>query len=50
MISHKFSTVRKADKIVVLKEGKIVEQGNHDKLMNLNGIYAKSYRLQAEAY
>lgn len=50
MISHRFSTVRKADKIYVIDEGKIVEQGSHEELMRLNGKYANAFRLQAEAY
>jgi len=51
IISHRFSTVRNADRIIVLDKGKIVEEGTHEKLVNKrNGIYRKSYKLQAEGY
>lgn len=50
LISHRFSTVRAADRIVVLHEGRIVENGAHDKLIDLNGHYARMFRLQASAY
>ncbi|HRI05709.1 MAG TPA: ABC transporter ATP-binding protein [Candidatus Dojkabacteria bacterium] len=50
IISHRFSTVKKADRIIVMKEGRIVEEGSHAKLMKLDGVYAKSYRLQADSY
>lgn len=49
-ISHRFSTVRNADKICVLKGGRIVETGNHKQLLRLGGIYAKLFNLQAERY
>ncbi len=50
LISHRFSTVRQADRIAVLKEGQIIESGTHEKLMKLNGVYAKLFLLQAEGY
>jgi ATP-binding cassette subfamily B protein len=50
LISHRFSTVRQADRIAVLEEGQIIESGTHEKLMNLNGVYAKLFLLQAEGY
>jgi len=50
LISHRFSTVRMADRIVVLKQGAIAEQGTHDQLLLLNGLYAELFRLQAEGY
>jgi ATP-binding cassette subfamily B protein len=50
LISHRFSTVRMADRIVVLKQGAIAEQGTHDQLLGLNGLYAELFRLQAEGY
>ncbi|HEK9103802.1 TPA: ABC transporter ATP-binding protein [Bacillus pseudomycoides] len=50
MISHRFSTVRMADRIIVLKDGSIVEEGNHDELVNINGEYAKMFRLQAKSF
>ena len=46
IISHRVSTVKSADLIIVLMEGEIVEQGNHDELLALNGIYAELYRKQ----
>jgi len=50
LISHRFSIVRQADRIAVLEEGQIIESGTHEKLMNLNGVYAKLFLLQAEGY
>jgi ATP-binding cassette subfamily B protein len=50
LISHRFSTVRMADRIVVLRQGAIAEQGTHDQLLQLNGLYAELFRLQAEGY
>jgi len=50
LISHRFSTVRMADQIVVLERGRIVERGNHDELMALGGTYASLFRLQARGY
>lgn len=49
-ISHRFSTVRGADRIYVLHNGLVAEHGNHDELMALNGRYAELFRLQSEAY
>ena len=50
LVSHRFSTVRMADVIVVLQGGAIVEQGSHDELMARHGLYAELYELQARAY
>ena len=50
IISHRFSTVRRADKIIVLNKGKIVEQGSHIELMKANGLYKEMFDRQAEGY
>jgi len=50
IISHRFSTVRSADRIIVLDKGKIVEQGTHQQLLDLKGKYAHSFNLQAKGY
>ena len=50
IISHRFSTVRSADRILVLHEGEIVEDGDHASLMKRNGRYAEMFRLQASRY
>ncbi|HKC20540.1 MAG TPA: ABC transporter ATP-binding protein [Candidatus Dormibacteraeota bacterium] len=49
-ISHRFSTVRRADRIVFLEHGRLVEEGTHEVLMRLNGRYARLFRMQASAY
>jgi ATP-binding cassette, subfamily B, bacterial len=49
-ISHRFSTVRLADRIFVIEQGHILENGSHDELMILNGRYAELFQLQAAAY
>ena len=49
-ISHRFSSVRSADRIYVLHEGRIVESGTHERLMTVGGRYAELFRLQAAAY
>jgi len=50
LISHRFSSVRAADRIYVLHEGRVVEQGTHDELMELGGLYTELFTLQASAY
>ncbi|TME76654.1 MAG: ABC transporter ATP-binding protein, partial [Chloroflexi bacterium] len=49
-ISHRFSTVRRADRILFLEHGRLVEQGTHEQLIRLGGRYARLFRLQAAAY
>lgn len=50
IISHRFSTVRNADRIIVLEKGQVVEEGSHEELLKLNGKYAQGFKLQAEGY
>jgi ATP-binding cassette subfamily B protein len=50
LVSHRFSTVRMADQIVVVADGKVVEAGPHAQLMRNRGLYAELYELQASAY
>ncbi len=50
LISHRFSTVRMADRIVVLEDGKVLENGTHEELMRLRGHYAELFELQAAGY
>jgi ATP-binding cassette, subfamily B, bacterial len=50
LISHRFSTVRMADRILVLKNGEIVESGTHNELLALNGLYSELFALQAQGY
>ena len=50
LISHRFSTVRVADHIVVLEHGLVREEGTHNELLTRNGIYAELFQLQAEGY
>jgi ATP-binding cassette subfamily B protein len=50
IISHRFSTVRMADRILVLSEGTVLESGTHDELIRNGGVYADLFTLQAEGY
>jgi ABC-type multidrug transport system fused ATPase/permease subunit len=50
LISHRFSTVKRADRILVIESGKLAEQGTHKELMKANGLYAKLFRIQSESY
>jgi ATP-binding cassette, subfamily B, bacterial len=50
LISHRFSTVRMADRILVLADGSIQEQGSHEQLLSLGGRYAELFALQAAGY
>ncbi|MGH7509008.1 MAG: ABC transporter ATP-binding protein [Gemmatimonadales bacterium] len=50
LISHRFSTVRMADRILVLRGGELVEQGTHEALVEVGGLYAELFQLQAAGY
>ena len=50
LISHRFSTVRMADRIIVLKGGEVVEDGTHEELLAANGLYAELFGMQATGY
>ena len=50
LISHRFSTVRMAGKILVLEDGRVLEQGSHEELMEAGGRYAELFSLQAAGY
>jgi ABC-type multidrug transport system fused ATPase/permease subunit len=50
VISHRFSTVRRADRIVVIEQGRVTEDGTHDELLAAGGRYASMYRLQAARF
>jgi ATP-binding cassette, subfamily B, bacterial len=50
LISHRFWSVRSADRIYVLRRGELVEQGSHDALIAAGGLYAELFTLQASGY
>ncbi len=50
LISHRFSTVRMADRILVLEGGRIAEQGSHQQLLAMGGKYAELFEMQAAGY
>ena len=50
LISHRFSTVRMADLIYVLDQGRVIEHGSHSELLDQNGYYARFYHAQADHY
>ena len=47
IIAHRLSTIMNADRIIVLEDGQIIESGNHEQLLNKNGMYAKLIQLQS---
>ena len=50
IIAHRLSTIRHADQILVLRNGHIIEQGEHDQLCSSDGWYAKNYRIQGYSH
>jgi ATP-binding cassette subfamily B protein len=50
LISHRFSTVRMADRIIVLRGGEVVEEGTHEQLVGAGGLYAELFGMQAIGY
>lgn len=50
LVSHRFNTVRKADRICVIEDGRVIELGTHEELLALGGRYATMYRLQAARF
>lgn len=50
IVSHRFSTVRNAQRIIVINHGQIIEQGTHRQLLALKGLYSRSFNLQAKGY
>ena len=48
IVAHRLSTIREADVILVMKDGNIIEQGNHEELLKKNGFYAELYNSQFE--
>ncbi len=50
LIAHRFSTVRKADRILVIEQGRVIEDGSHEELLQQDGTYAHLFRLQAADY
>ena len=50
LISHRFSTVRMADRIIVLENGGVVEEGTHEELLARGGLYAELFAMQAAGY
>ena len=50
IVSHRFSTVRKADKIIVMEQGRVIEYGSHEELLKHSGLYKEMFETQAEGY
>ncbi len=50
IVSHRFSTVRKADKVIVMEKGKVIEYGSHEELLKFGGLYKEMFEIQAEGY
>lgn len=50
IVAHRLSTIKEADMILVMNKGKIIEQGNHEELLRMNGFYAQLYHSQFERH
>ena len=50
IIAHRLSTIKDADRILAMKDGRIVESGTHDELLQLNGVYAQLYTAQSNRH
>ncbi len=50
LITHRFSNVKLADKIFVMRDGELIEEGTHDQLISINSVYRELYNMQAESY
>ena len=50
VIAHRLATIRNADRIIVLQQGRLVEQGDHDKLIDLGGLYSQLYQLNYASF
>ena len=50
LVTHRLGSTRIADRIIVMHDGRIVEEGTHDRLLLLNGVYAKMFNAQSEWY
>jgi len=50
VIAHRLATIRGADRIIVLQDGEIIEQGNHDELMKLGGLYSRLYSMNYASF
>ena len=50
VIAHRLATIRGADRIIVLQDGKIIEEGNHDQLMSQGGLYSRLYSMNYASF